>query len=225
MKRVITFLVLILLSTVVSVSVAKDKRFCSSQILAKETKTGFTWTLTSRLSDVLQNAEQRYGKRDQSWTILGIEFSHQKQPAIWYPSVKDGRKHLIIQLTETTANDKKQALYQLAHEVIHVLSPSGEQGSTVFEEGLAVYFAINYLKSLNYKLNARYISGQKFKKAYQLVNNLYERFKHPEIRIKRLRKQVKKTSDITADQFTMAFSGLNKATAKQLATPFSSWQF
>ena len=35
---------------------------------------GFLWTLTTRLGKLLFDAEQQFGPRDPSWTILGIEF-------------------------------------------------------------------------------------------------------------------------------------------------------
>lgn len=53
-------------------------------LLAKELKHGFTWTLPSRLGDMLADAEMMFGERDHSWTILGIEFAL-TGPMIWYP--------------------------------------------------------------------------------------------------------------------------------------------
>jgi hypothetical protein len=35
---------------------------------------GYTWTLASRLGEMISEIEAQFGKRDRSWTILGIEF-------------------------------------------------------------------------------------------------------------------------------------------------------
>lgn len=98
---------------------------------------GSTWTLTSRLGWLLQQAEQQFGSRDQSYTLLGIEFG-EDGPMVWYPST--GRD-VIIQLSDSAAQDPTQAFFQLAHEVVHLLAPSGGQNALVVEEGLAAYFA------------------------------------------------------------------------------------
>ena len=36
---------------------------------------GYTWTLASRLGEMLKLAEERYGPRDAGYTILGVEFA------------------------------------------------------------------------------------------------------------------------------------------------------
>ena len=41
-------------------------------------------------------------------------------------------------------DDINQAVYQVAHEVIHCLSPTEAKAATVLEEGLASLFAIEY---------------------------------------------------------------------------------
>ncbi len=226
MKKIRSMTLFIFLFTVlVSVCIAKDKFFCSSQILAKRTDVGFTWTVVSRLSDILNNAEQRYGKRDQSWTLLGVEFSNLNQPEIWYPFISQKRKHLIIQLTKSASKNEKKALFQLSHEVIHLLSPAGKEGSSVFEEGLATYFSITNMKTLNYDIDESYINEKKYKQAYKLIDNLYKNFPNTDDRIKTLRGQVKRIRDITPEQFSYAFTGLNKKYATLLAKKYTEWDF
>ena len=107
---------------------------------------GYTWTLASLLGDMLYMAEKLFGPRDQSYTILGIEFEADG-PQIWYP--KDCN-HIVIQLDTAAAMDIHWACYQLAHETIHLLAPTGGQNANNFEEGLACYFAAYYMeKQLN----------------------------------------------------------------------------
>lgn len=40
-----------------------------------------------------------------------------------------------------------RACYQLAHETVHLLSPTGRNDGTNFEEGVACYFAAYYMKT------------------------------------------------------------------------------
>ena len=94
---------------------------------------GFSWTLTSRLGDILSKAETAYGPRDMNWTILGIEFCS-NVPQIWFP---ENCRHIAIQLATNALGDTAIACYQLAHEVIHLLAPNGQHIAPVIEEGLA----------------------------------------------------------------------------------------
>jgi len=98
---------------------------------------GYTWTLTSLLSKFLVEAERRYGPRDPSYTPLGIEFCRDG-PMVWYPG---DRRHISIMLSESASTDPARAIFQLAHEVVHLLSPTGVRNAPIFEEGLATLFA------------------------------------------------------------------------------------
>jgi hypothetical protein len=103
---------------------------------------GYTWTLASRLGDMLFLAEKMFGPRDQSYTILGTEFCN-GEAQLWYPG---NRGHIIIQLNNSCMTDIPQACYQLAHECVHLLSPSGGRHANVLEEGLATHFARSYVR-------------------------------------------------------------------------------
>ncbi len=105
---------------------------------------GYSWTLASRLGDALEKAEMLFGDRDKEYTILGVEFLSTEVPQIWYAG--SGR-HIAIQLSREALGDANQAFYQLAHEVVHCLSPTGAQGANVLEEGLAVWFSRWYMKT------------------------------------------------------------------------------
>jgi len=107
------------------------------------TNDGYTWTLASRLGDMLRIAQELFGERDSSYTILGIEFVGDN-PRIWYPG---NRRDIVVQLSPSAAVDMSQACYQLAHETVHLLAPSGCNKAINFEEGLACYFAGYYMRS------------------------------------------------------------------------------
>ena len=102
---------------------------------------GYTWTLTSRLGNMLYGAETLYGERDKSWTILGWEFGP-STPQIWYP---ENCKTIIIQLSKTALLSNEHACYQMAHECIHLLAPVVESTANVLEEGLATVFSEDYV--------------------------------------------------------------------------------
>jgi hypothetical protein len=95
------------------------------------TDDGYTWTLTTRLGAMLRELEQRYGPRDREWTPLGIEFGLDG-PMIWFPG---NCRNVSIMLSMAAVEDTNQALFELAQEVIHLLSPQGLRGAPVIERG------------------------------------------------------------------------------------------
>ncbi|MBD2472179.1 hypothetical protein [Nostoc sp. FACHB-145] len=99
---------------------------------------GYTWTLASRLGEMIELIEEQFGERDRSWTILGIEFCD-TGPQTWFPG---DCGHIIIQLGLSAKQDLVQALFQLAQSAVHLLDPV--RSATVLEEGLATYFSLQY---------------------------------------------------------------------------------
>jgi len=113
----------------------------SSIFISHKTPNGYSWTITSKLGHILKAAEEKYGPRDYSYSILGIEFNQDGHPRIWYPG---NDKHIIIQISMNCLNDFNRAVFQVAHEVIHCLCPTGTNNVNVLEEGLANLFSIEY---------------------------------------------------------------------------------
>jgi hypothetical protein len=102
---------------------------------------GYTWTLASRTGHILQSLEASFGPRDKSYTLLGVEFAD-GQPQIWYPG---NCGNIVIQLSTSAIDNMPRAVYQLAHECVHVLAPSGRSAAPVVEEGLATVFSEDYV--------------------------------------------------------------------------------
>lgn len=98
---------------------------------------GYTWTLTSALGVFLHHLQERYGPRDTSYTPLGVEFGAHR-PMVWYPG---GRRYVAVMLSANAAYQPERALWQLAHEAVHLLAPTGDNHSLRVEEGLASLFA------------------------------------------------------------------------------------
>jgi hypothetical protein len=101
---------------------------------------GGSYTLTTYFGKMLSEAEELYGRRDMDWTPIGVEFFSGDVPHIWFPG---NRKHVCIRLTFSAVNDLDEALWQLAHEIVHILGPVVAGKANNLEEGLATHFALN----------------------------------------------------------------------------------
>jgi hypothetical protein len=107
-----------------------------------------SWTLARVAGDMLRLAEAQYGPRDCRYTFLGVEFSDDG-PQQCFPG---NRGHVVIQLTTGCLLEPDWACYQLAHEVIHLLAPTGRRTEMVLEEGLATHFQTWYMQNEYAKL-------------------------------------------------------------------------
>lgn len=96
-------------------------------------------SLTRRLGTLLEKAEALFGPRDKTFTLLGIEF-HEGPNRLNYPNVE--RDQIVIELSMEATRNRDQALFQLAHETVHILAPVNVGATTVLEEGLATYFSL-----------------------------------------------------------------------------------
>lgn len=168
------------------------------QTLSLPSNDGYTWTLTSRIGNMLKEAEAMFGERDKAWTILGVEMCMDKDatPQNWYPG-SPRRKDIIFQITP--AEDMQHACYQLAHEVIHSLSPHVGKTATVFEEGVATWFARWYVRE-NFGLEIG-SDLESYRNAYQCVDMLLKKDRQA---ILKLRKVEPSFDKITAATFRVA---------------------
>lgn len=181
----------------------------------------YTWTLGSRLGDALSFAEARYGKRDMSWTLLGVEFAAVEAPQIWYPGYSATTRNALVQLTESTALDEKQALYQLSHEVVHLLSPTGpDLAATVLEEGLAAYNSIEYTRAAGFDIAPGYIASPAYEAAYAAIVELEAVQPDFAAGVRKLRLRRGSLSDISADDLRAVFPDISRALAERLAATF-----
>jgi len=173
---------------------------------------GYTWTLASRLSDMLYMAQELFGERDLSYTPLGIEFIAE-HPRIWYPG---DRRHIIIQLDHLAAQDASQACYQLAHECVHLLAPTVRDACINLEEGVACYFAALYMKVRLGQPTWRPME-QSYLRALDLITPRLD----ADIQcIRRLRARQPSFSKMTRDDIAMEFSTLKADDLDFLASHF-----
>lgn len=106
----------------------------------------YSWTLGTRMGQFISEIESLYGARDTSWILLGIEFN-EGRPNIRF-SGYPARRQIIIRLSEKAFESAPQAIYQLAHECIHLLAPVLGGGAPVLEEGLATMYSEDKVKAL-----------------------------------------------------------------------------
>lgn len=139
----------------------------SSIFISYPIPNGHTWTITSKLGHILKTAEERYGPRDYSYTILGVEFNQDGHPRIWYPG---SCKNVIIQISMSCIDDFNRAIFQVAHEAIHCLCPTGTNTANVLEEGLANLFSIEYTLANGNGIWSS--TDQKYTDASELVKQL-----------------------------------------------------
>lgn len=172
----------------------------------------YSWTLIRLLGHILRVAEERFGERDHSYTILGIEFA-KSGPQIWYPG---NCKHIAIQLGIKCLNEKYRAYYQLAHESIHLLSPTGGRNATVLEEGLATYFSSWYLDEF---FNQNWYSSMvSYTEACADVKKLLELDKDA---IQKLREEEPVISKISSQLLLKYYPALGEEIAERLVQPFN----
>ena len=83
-----------------------------------------------------------------------------------------------------------QALFRLAHKVIHLLTPSGRPDTpTVLEEGLASYFWPWYVAEVKkVELDPdTWFSDPKYPATYRLIRSLYDTYPDADACIRQLR--------------------------------------
>ncbi len=183
---------------------------------------GHSWTIITKFGHILKKAEKKYGNRDNNYTILGIELTSKNNPQIWFPNY--GKSiYIVIQITENCLNDMDRAVFQVAHETIHCLSPIKENKVSVLEEGLATLFSIEYCKKNNHGKSwsakkAEYINAQILvKELFKIDKNIIKKLRAVQPSFSKISKQlILKTNpeipELLAKELTKPFkinSGLN----------------
>jgi hypothetical protein len=171
---------------------------------------GYEFTLASRLGDMLHEVQERFGPRDRSFTILGVEFEADG-PRTWYPVPE--RKNIIIQLSLEAVDDERKAVFQLAHECVHLLSPALPNQVTLLEEGLASHFSVEYVRTAFNMDCSLWVTGR-YAEAMAAADALL-RLEPTAIRTLRAREPM--ISQITATMLREACPALPQEAAQSLA--------
>lgn len=163
---------------------------------------------------MLIELEKQYGKRDTSYSILGVQLSG-NGPRTCRSLTSDNQ--LIIELS-SKAKTYGHLIYQLAHESVHTLSPVKREEVSILEEGLATFFSKKYVCDFFMK-ECGWSEGNNtdYSNASELVTKLIE-IDH--LAIKKLREDQPVISYITSDQLLKYYLGLGEITAKKLEKKF-----
>jgi hypothetical protein len=181
--------------------------FISTQI-----PNGHSWTITTKLGRILQEAESKYGERDKSFTILGVELNCLDYPQTWFPG---NTKNIAIQITMECQNDLNRAVYQVAHEIIHCLSPKIGQKANYLEEGLATHFSIEFARNNGHGMWTT--DNSKYETALRLIEQLFAI--EPEI-IVQLRQKQPILSLVTKENILEINSNIPECLADELIRIF-----
>lgn len=161
-------------------------------------------TLDTLVDNLRTESEILFGKPLNEWNYLGVEFRDDGPSLLYYPE----SGNITICLSNHVKTDSRQLIFQLAHEVCHLLYPSKtlSKNSTiktiVLNEGISTYFQIKKMEDF-FELGQATIDSLKelnpnYFEAYVLVNTLITQ--DPES-IKKLRIQKPKVDDLEPNDF------------------------
>ncbi len=89
------------------------------------------------------DVEKRFGPAVNEWALGGIAFDTvEEQPFLFYPYSRP--RTVIIRLVGPALTSIDFARFQLAHELVHCINPSGGDLANVLEEGMAACFQQSY---------------------------------------------------------------------------------
>lgn len=99
---------------------------------------GLGWTLTTYALKYLNELETTYGRRTGVLPYGGVELIPSGRPNVWYPF----EAYIVARLHDSVLNSLPQAIFQLSHEMVHVLCDGGPHKTAIqLEEGFAVWFS------------------------------------------------------------------------------------
>lgn len=90
---------------------------------------------------ISERIEALFSPSVDEYQIDWVDFCEGDNPCLSYPPCAD-HKSVRIQLVGPALNDANFARFQLAHELVHCLSPSGGPTATIIEEGAATWFQV-----------------------------------------------------------------------------------
>lgn len=165
------------------------------------------------------DVEKRFGPAVNEWIMGGIIFdTKENQPCLFYPYARQGV--VMIKLVGPAITSIEFARFQLAHELVHCLNPSGGQLSNVLEEGMAACFQQSYATRM---LKGRVRLGdEKYTAARKIFNKLVKKSNVPNP-IMRLRSVEPYLHKITHETFAAAGIILPSELEKSLLMKFEEF--
>jgi len=158
----------------------------------------------------LAEAEEMFGPKT-SYGYVGLAY-HKFAPRtlLYSKNTETGKNFYQVELYRKALDDRKDGIFQLSHEVVHLLSPVEQtEGNEVnyLEEGMATYFSklITEQETQDYDLYPSVLKkSPKYPKAYLLYTSLIAADQNA---VKKLRAITPVIANIKPQDFTKA--GLN----------------
>jgi hypothetical protein len=173
--------------------------------------------------EYLAEAEQLFGpKTDYGYVGLGY---HKFAPCtlVYSKDTLTGRNFFKVELYYKAANDRKDGIFQLSHEVVHLISPVeqiDENETNYLEEGMATYFSkvITERETKDYEFCAiAFRKNPIYLKAYMLYMSLIQIDKNA---VRKLREIMPIIAQIKPEDFTKANLKIDKELIEALLTKF-----
>lgn len=168
---------------------------------------------TALADQLLLLAEELFGPQaNTDWTFVGVEINDRSPHLAYYPE----QGSVAISLSHKVRGDSLQLIFQLAHEVAHLLYPTANrpEGSvpptTILNEGVSTYFSLVVVERLlGEDAHAKVLqslreSSPGYFNALTLVSRLLQ---VDSFAVKKLRAIQPLLNDVDAEDFTRA--GLN----------------
>ena len=161
--------------------------------------------LTTQLCQMLSMAESLCGPQITGYALTGWQLTTESQPDITFFPISNSRTNIIVQLTTNCFAFPLRAEFQMSHEVIHALSPRVRGTSTVFEEGIAVFFSVEYCRFRGSPHPETMIGDTRYISAYQLVNKMLQSQTNAVSTLHGLRQQYGSFSSVPIDALEKCF--------------------
>ena len=180
-----------------------------------------SWSIIPHFGFLLQKVEEWLGPRDNSFTFLGIETNNENRPRLRRTSQYP--KGVVIVLTRQAEFDLDEALFQLAHEVVHLISPFEEENRIVsfLEEGLASIFSVSFMsqnRGIDKRDSFNLEGNELYRSAIELTSPLVQA--DPNF-IKEIRNRTgKKISDFSEGDLATKFPNMDEDHIKLLCSEF-----
>lgn len=182
------------------------------------------FTLEDLLWKLIDDAKSLFGPAINDWQFAGIEFRNGPPSILYYQD----KGEMTISLSEHVQNDDLQLIFQLSHEVCHLLHPSKEYPSfrqnktIVLNEGISTYFSVLKLDEF-YNIKDKVVESLRndndgYFHAYNLVQQLISLYPDS---IKTLREKCPRIDRLTASDFADAKIFISEELMNNLLMPFN----
>lgn len=168
-------------------------------------------TLAYHFGEMMILAQDLFGPRRTTFLFLGFEFvpDHAR---LRYVTEYSG----VIQLSFPAMRNPLEAYSELAHECIHLLSPSPYKPALIIEEGMATVFSSIYLRE-RMNIQVQPVSHQYYDEAAVLVASLLEIDRYG---IRKMREEEPDTRKITPSLILKYFPTISQSVAERLSRTF-----